>query len=82
MLLTANADLGDASPSIPNPRGEAALGFFNSVRVLVAWCELRQDFRHFRLDRIEALAPTTDRYPRRRLTLLAQWRAMQAADRN
>ena len=59
-----------------------ALGFFNNVRVLVAWCELRQDFRHFRLDRIEALTPTGIRYPRRRLTLLAQWRAMQAADRN
>src|SRR3954454_133784 len=24
-----------------------ALGFFDRVRVLAAWCELRQDFRHF-----------------------------------
>ena len=24
-----------------------ALGFFEEVHVVVAWCELRQDFRHF-----------------------------------
>ena len=29
-----------------------ALSFFDQVRVLVAWCELRQDFRHFRTDRL------------------------------
>lgn len=32
-----------------------ALGFFERVRVVAAWCELRQDFRHFRTDRIEGL---------------------------
>ena len=32
-----------------------ALGFFDRVRVVVAWCELRQDFRHFRTDRIATL---------------------------
>lgn len=29
-----------------------ALGFFERVRVLLAWCELRQEIRHFRTDRI------------------------------
>ena len=29
-----------------------ALGFFDRVRVVVAWCELRQSFRSFRTDRI------------------------------
>src|SRR5688572_18833872 len=29
-----------------------AIGFFERVRVVVAWCELRQAFRHFRTDRI------------------------------
>ncbi|CAN7549182.1 YafY family transcriptional regulator [Phyllobacterium sp. LjRoot231] len=51
-----------------------ALGFFERVRVVVAWCELRQDFRHFRADRISALQPTDTRYPRRRQVLLKQWR--------
>lgn len=51
-----------------------ALGYFNSVRVVVAWCELRKDLRHFRTDRISALTPTGERYPRRRADLLKQWR--------
>src|SRR5437867_10940435 len=33
-----------------------ALGFFDKVRVMVAWCEMRQDFRHFRADRVSRLA--------------------------
>lgn len=28
------------------------LGFFEEARMLAAWCELRQSFRHFRTDRI------------------------------
>lgn len=33
-----------------------ALLFFNPVWLLTAWCELRQDFRNFRLDRMQKLA--------------------------
>lgn len=51
-----------------------ALGFFDRVRVIVAWCELRQDFRHFRTDRISSLAVMDIRYSRRRQTLLKEWR--------
>ena len=51
-----------------------ALGFFDRVRVVVAWCELRQDFRHFRADRIASLAAGDARYPRRRQALLKAWR--------
>lgn len=51
-----------------------ALGFFEQVRVVIAWCELRRGFRHFRVDRIEALAGTGRRYPRRRQALLKEWR--------
>ncbi|MBB6467542.1 putative DNA-binding transcriptional regulator YafY [Aminobacter lissarensis] len=52
-----------------------ALGFFDKVRVMVAWCEMRQDFRHFRADRISDLAATDTRYPRRRAVMLKEWRA-------
>ncbi|WP_024923974.1 helix-turn-helix transcriptional regulator, partial [Mesorhizobium sp. NBIMC_P2-C2] len=52
-----------------------ALGFFDKVRVMVAWCEMRQGFRHFRTDRIARLDITGTRYPRRRQTLLKEWRA-------
>ena len=51
-----------------------AVGFFEKVRVVVAWCELRQDFRHFRTDRIATLTLTDKRYPRRRQAMLKEWR--------
>lgn len=51
-----------------------ALAFFDRVRVVVAWCELRQSFRHFRTDRIARLTLTDTRYPRRRQVLLKAWR--------
>ncbi|MBB4183537.1 putative DNA-binding transcriptional regulator YafY [Sinorhizobium terangae] len=56
-----------------------ALGFFEQVRVLVAWCELRQDFRHFRTDRIHGALVRDQRYPRRRQALIKNWRAAQQA---
>jgi len=51
-----------------------AIGFFERVRVLAAWCELRQGYRHFRTDRMTALADTGLRYPRRRRALIREWR--------
>ena len=54
-----------------------ALGFFDRVRMLAAWCELRQDFRHFRTDRITSLRATGQRYPRRRRALMKEWGAIE-----
>ena len=54
-----------------------ALGFFERVRVVVAWCEMRQGYRHFRTDRIRSLKLATTRYPRRRMALLKDWRAIE-----
>ncbi|MGF9565216.1 YafY family protein [Neorhizobium sp. JUb45] len=51
-----------------------ALGFFDSVRVMIAWCELRNGFRHFRTDRIASAVSLEKRYPRRRAALLKEWR--------
>lgn len=51
-----------------------ALGFFEEVHVVVAWCELRADFRHFRTDRMVTLVRLETRYPKRRQTLLKKWR--------
>ncbi len=51
-----------------------ALTFFERVRLLAAWRELRQGFRHFRTDRMSALVETTDRLPRPRRSLLREWR--------
>lgn len=54
-----------------------ALGYFDHVRVLVAWCEARQAFRHFRTDRILQLEIAEQRYPRRRQALLKEWREQE-----
>lgn len=54
-----------------------ALAYFERVRVLVAWCELREAFRHFRCDRIRAAELAELRYPRRRQALLKEWRALE-----
>ena len=50
------------------------LGFMDQARVLCAWCELRQDFRTFRTDRIVAMMPL-DRYPAQRADLVRRLRA-------
>lgn len=51
-----------------------ALGFFEEAHVIVAWCELRCDFRHFRTDRITQLVQLDSHYPKRRQSLLKKWR--------
>ncbi|UKJ74296.1 YafY family transcriptional regulator [Azospirillum brasilense] len=51
-----------------------ALGFFDRLRVMVAWCELRGAIRHFRADRIVTVTALEARYPRRRQALLKEWR--------
>ena len=50
------------------------LAYFDQVRVVIAWCELRQAFRSFRTDRIAHLNVTEERYPQRRRALLKAWR--------
>ncbi|TGS09390.1 WYL domain-containing protein, partial [Mesorhizobium sp. M4B.F.Ca.ET.190.01.1.1] len=42
---------GDESERVVWP---TMIGYAETVRLLAAWCELRQDFRHFRTDRIGA----------------------------
>jgi predicted DNA-binding transcriptional regulator YafY len=54
-----------------------ALAFFDRARVVVAWCEMRKAFRHFRTDRISALRAANERYPRRRQALMKEWREAQ-----
>jgi len=54
-----------------------ALGFYERVRVVMAWCEMRDGFRHFRTDRIRSLKLSETRYPRRRMALLKEWRAVE-----
>lgn len=56
------------------------VGYHETVRLLVAWCELRQAFRHFRTDRVASAEFSEDRYPDRPALLRARWRAHREAE--
>lgn len=58
-----------------------AIGYMVTVRMVVAWCELRQDFRHFRTDRIQELTVLDARYGERRHVLMKRWRAHEEAQK-
>jgi len=54
------------------------LWFWGKVWTLIAWCELREDFRVFRLDRISAMTDQDDPFkPERGKTLTDFYRLME-----
>jgi predicted DNA-binding transcriptional regulator YafY len=53
-----------------------AVGYHETVRLIIAWCELRTDFRSFRTDRVAAADFLEERYPERPATLRARWRKL------
>lgn len=56
------------------------LTYFEHARVIVAWCEKRKAFRHFRADRISFLENTGKRYHPRKPVLAKQWREQEGLD--
>ncbi len=42
--------------------------FFENIQLLVAWCELRKDIRHFRMDRFSRFQVTSETYSRQKFT--------------
>ncbi len=57
------------------------VGYVARTRVVMAWCELRQDFRIFRTDRMTAAVFLEQRYPERPATLRRRWLAAVRAER-
>jgi len=53
------------------------LGYVESRRFIAGWCELRSDFRLFRVDRIAKMDFLDDRYSRNRRQLVKEWRAQE-----
>jgi predicted DNA-binding transcriptional regulator YafY len=51
-----------------------AVSYWESVRVIVGWCELRNGFRHFRTDRVVAADFLEQRYPTQRARLRTAWK--------
>ena len=56
-----------------------ALGYFDGCRLLAAWCELRQAFRHFRIDRMTNLKLGSP-YPLPKHLLLSKWQLQEKID--
>lgn len=50
-----------------------SLAFFDNVQVIGAWCKLREDFRHFRVDRITHIEMLDTRYYPCRAQLFREW---------
>jgi predicted DNA-binding transcriptional regulator YafY len=57
------------------------IGYMETVRLLAAWCELRQDFRHFRTDRIVEAAFLEETHGCRVSELKARWKRQLEAQR-
>jgi len=57
-----------------------AVSYWDAVRLIVAWCELRKNFRHFRTDRVTESEFLDLRYPTARAKLRTQWRKMMESE--
>jgi len=58
------------------------IGYYEAARIIVAWCELRLDFRHFRTDRVSGAEFLEERYPARRDILRSQWRKAMETEKH
>lgn len=52
-----------------------AVGYHDAARTLIGWCELRQDFRSFRIDKVLSASFLDQRFPGRPSALRARWLA-------
>lgn len=50
-----------------------AIVFFDRSLVVLAWCELREDYRSFRIDRIETMTRTERSFRPRRVAMLREY---------
>jgi len=53
-----------------------ALAYYVDVTLIAAWCELRGDYRHFRVDRVQRMNLLQEHYPKDDGKLLAGWLAL------
>ncbi len=49
------------------------IAFLDRTRYLVAWCETKEDYRHFKTERVRELKVLAKKYPGRRAALLKGW---------
>ncbi|MFT8371399.1 MAG: WYL domain-containing protein, partial [Acetobacter sp.] len=56
------------------------LGYSDARCTLIAWCELRQGFRHFLTDRIHAVEILDEKIGEPRSRLLRRWKAQRTSE--
>jgi predicted DNA-binding transcriptional regulator YafY len=54
-----------------------AMAYYVDVTLIGAWCELRTDYRNFRVDRIAAAQVLDERFPADNGRLFAEWLALR-----
>ena len=54
-----------------------ALAYYVNATLIAAWCEMRTDYRHFRVDRIENLTVLEEHYPPDGGKLMDGWLALE-----
>jgi predicted DNA-binding transcriptional regulator YafY len=59
-----------------------AVAYYVQATLIGAWCELRQDYRHFRADRIRGLTVLDERYPSDNGRLMAEWLALRQSEQD
>ena len=70
LLLSYTDESGRASEREVWP---VQLAFYDGKQIVVAWCVLREAFRHFRIDRIQQITSSARRYGRPRTVLAQEW---------
>ncbi len=77
LRLRYRAENGERTERVVWP---VLLGYSDTRRVLIAWCEMRGGFRHFRTDRMQAAERLDQPIGERRVVLLRRWEAWRAAE--
>ncbi len=70
LLVSYSTEDGTNSVRVIWPLG---ISYYDAQRLVLAWCELRQDFRSFRTDRMASCEVLKDKYKERRKVLLSRF---------
>jgi predicted DNA-binding transcriptional regulator YafY len=76
--LTYRSERGDETTRVIRP---LALLYFGPVWLYTGWCEMREDFRHFRLDRVGAADVLDETFPDKPGYRLADYLKQEMAKR-
>lgn len=66
----------EAGNETQRPVWPVTLAYYEDKQIVGAWCTLRQDFRNFRVDRVQDATLGEERFGRRRALLLVEWEAI------